>query len=114
MGPMAQDTLPQDEERRLLTISSECHSRERALAEQLLHPRHIMLYPEAMRLANAFQSIRIECKKKWLAFRAYQKQIRDDRRVDKRNSAALLQARSLFIVATRQVHARPTDASGPR
>ena len=111
---MAQDILPQDEERRLLTISSECHARERALAEQLLHPRHSMLYPEAMGLANAFQSIRIECKKKWLALRAYQKKMRDDRREDKRNSAVLLQARSLFIVATHQVHAQPKDASGSR
>ena len=112
---VAQDNqIPQDEERRLLTISEECRAQERTLAEQLLHPRRRMLYPEAMRLANAFQSIRIECKEKWLALRAYQKQMRERRRSDKRNSAALLQAHSLFIVATRQVHAQPKDASGPR
>jgi hypothetical protein len=71
-----------------------------------------MPYPEYIRLANAFQSIRIECKKKWLAFRGYQKQMRDDRRVDKRNSAAVLQAHSLSIAATPQVHPPPKDGSG--
>ncbi len=110
---MAQDTRPEDEERRLLTISSECHARERALAEQLLHPRHRMLYPEAMRLANTFQSIRIECKNKWLALKAYQKKMREHRQADKRNNAALLQAHSLFMLATHQVHAQPKDVSGP-
>jgi hypothetical protein len=112
---MAQDNqIPQDEEHRLREISEKCHAQERALANQLLYPRHSMLYPEAMRLANAFQSIRIECKKKWLAFRAYQKQMREHRRADKVNSAALLQAHSLVIVANRQVHTQPKDASSPR
>lgn len=111
---MAQNPLPQDEERRLLIVSSECHARERALAEQLLHPRDRMLYPEVMRVTNAFQSIRIECKKKWLALRAYQTKMRERRREDKRNRAVLLQSRSLFIVATHQVHAQPKDASVPR
>jgi hypothetical protein len=112
---MAQETkLPKDEERRLLTASEECFGKQRALADQLLNPRRSMLYPEVMRLTNAFQSIRIECKKKWLALRAYQKKMRDDRREGKRNSAVLLQARPLFIVATHPVHAPPKDANGPR
>jgi uncharacterized protein (DUF2236 family) len=107
---VAQDAqIPQDEERRLLTSSEVCRAQERALADQLLNPRRGMLYPEAMRLANAYQSIRIECKKKWLAFRAYQKKMRDDRRVDKRNNAAVLQAHSLSMAATPQVQAAPKD-----
>jgi uncharacterized protein (DUF2236 family) len=112
---VAQDNqLPQDEERRLRELSEKCHAQERALADQLLHPRRSMLYPEAMRLTNAFQSIRIECKKKWLAFRAYQKKMRDDRRVGKVNNAAVLQAHSLSAAATHQTHAQPKDANGPR
>jgi hypothetical protein len=95
--------VPRDEERRLLEISEKCQAQQRAIGDQLLHPPHSMLYPEALRLSNAFQSIRIECKEKWLAFRAYQKQIRQDRRTDKINNAALLQAHSLFIVATHQI-----------
>jgi hypothetical protein len=106
--------VPRDEERRLLEISEKCQAQERAIGDQLLHPRHSMLYPEAMRLTNAFQSIRIECKEKWLAFREYRKKMREGRRADKTNGAALRQAHSLFIVATRQVHAQPKDASGPR
>jgi hypothetical protein len=112
---MAQDNqIQQDEERRLITVSEECLARERAAADQLLHPSHSMLYPEVMRVANTFQFIRNECKAKWFALRAYQKQMREHRRADKRNSAVLLQAHSLFVVATRQVHARPEDVSGPR
>jgi hypothetical protein len=112
---MAPDNqIPQDEVHRLRELSEKCHAQERALADKLLHPRHSMLYPEAMRLTNAFQSIRIECKEKWLAFREYQKKMREGRRADKTNGAALRQAHSLFIVATRQVHAEPKDASGPR
>ena len=112
---MAQDAqIPQDEERRLLTISEECRAQERALADQLSHPRHGMLYPAYKRLLDAYQATRIECKAKWLAVRTYQKKMRDDRRAGKRNNAVVLQARSLFIVATRQVHQRPKDASGPR
>jgi hypothetical protein len=112
---MAQDNqIPQDEEHRLRELSEKCHAQERALADQLLHPRRSMLYPEAMRLTNAFQSIRIECKKKWLAFRAYQKKMRGDRRADKINNAAVLQAHSLSVAATRQIHAQPKDTSGPR
>jgi hypothetical protein len=95
--------VPRDEERRLLEISEKCRAQERAIGDQLLHPRHSMLYPEALRLWDAYQSIRIDCKEKWLAFRAYQEKMREDRRADKRNSAALLQAHSLFIVATHQI-----------
>jgi hypothetical protein len=112
---MAQDNqLLQDEELRLRENSEKCHAEERALADQLLHPRHSMPYPEAMRLTNAFQSIRIECKKKWLAFRAYQKKMREDRRVGKINGAAVLQAHSLSVTVTHQIHAQPKDAGGSR
>jgi hypothetical protein len=112
---VAQDNqIPQDEEHRLRELSEKCHAQERVLADQLLHPGHSMLYPETMRLTNAFQSIRIECKKKWLAFRAYQKKMRDDRRVGKINNAAVLQAHSLSVTATHQIHVQPKDASGPR
>jgi uncharacterized protein (DUF2236 family) len=106
--------LQRDEERRLLTVSEECIARERAAGDQLLHPGHSMLYPEAMRLANTFQFIRNECRAKWLAFRAYQKQVRDDRQENKRNSAAVLQAHSLSVAAAPQFHLPPKDASGPR
>jgi hypothetical protein len=110
---VAQETkLPKDEERRLITTSEECLAKQRVAADQLLHRGHSMLYPEAMRLANAFQSLRIECKKKWLALRAYQRKMRDDRRADKKNKTATLQAHSLFIVGTPQVQAPPRDASG--
>jgi hypothetical protein len=107
---MAQDTQIHVEEHRLLAISEECIAQQRAAADQLLHPSHSLLYPEYIRLANAFRSIRIECKRKWLAFRAYQQKMRDDRR----NNAAAIQAHSLSIAATLQVHAQPNKASGPR
>jgi hypothetical protein len=48
-----------------------------------------------MRLADAYQSLRIESKEKWLAVRTYRREIRDDRRNDKRNKAAGLQAHAL-------------------
>ena len=112
---MAQDTqIPQDEERRLLAISEACTAKEHAAADQLLHPRDGLLYPAYIRLADAYQSLRIECREKWLAVRAYRKKMRDDRRDDKTNKTATLQAHSLFIVATPQVHTQPKDASGPR
>jgi hypothetical protein len=77
--PVAQDTqLPRDEERRLLAISVACSAEERAVADQLLHPRHSLLYPEYMRLVDAYQAIRIECRGKWLAVRTHRKKMRDE------------------------------------
>src|ERR1700730_13776094 len=86
---MAQDAQnSQEEERRLLAISLACIAQEHAAADQLLHPPF-------MRLADAYQSLRIECKEKWLAVRTYRKKMRDDRRDDKTNNAAVLQAHAL-------------------
>jgi uncharacterized protein (DUF2236 family) len=94
-----------------MALSEECRARERIAAEQLLSLGRSILYPEAMRLGNAYQSIRIECKKKWLAMRAYQKTMRDDMRGDKINKAAVLQAHALFRAAT--VQAPPKDGQLP-
>jgi hypothetical protein len=69
-----------DEERRLLAISKECRAQEHAAAHQLLHPPHSLLHPAYMRLVDAYQSIRIECRKKWLAVKAHRKQMRDQGR----------------------------------
>jgi hypothetical protein len=87
--------IPQDEERRLLEICLACSAQEHAAADQLLHPPRAMLHPEYMRLADAYQSLRIECKKKWLALRTCRRKMRDDRRDDKTNNAAILQAHAL-------------------
>jgi hypothetical protein len=93
---VAKDTeISQDEERRLLTIFLACSAQEHAAADQLLHPRHDMLYPARIQLADAYQSLRIESKEKWLALRVYRKKMREDRRDDKTNNAAVLQARAL-------------------
>jgi hypothetical protein len=83
------------EERRLLTISLACSAQEHVAADQLLHPRHDMLYPARIQLLDAYQSLRIESKEKWLALRAYRKKMREDRRDDKTNNAAVLQAHAL-------------------
>jgi hypothetical protein len=48
-----------------------------------------------MRLADAYQSLRIDSKEKWLAVRTYRRKMRDDRRDDKTNSAAVLQSLTL-------------------
>jgi hypothetical protein len=93
---MAQDAQnSQEEERRLLAISLACIAQEHAASDQLLHPPCGMLHPAFMRLADAYQSLRIECKEKWLAVRTYRKKMRDDRRDDKTNNAAVLQAHAL-------------------
>lgn len=93
---MAKDVqISQDEERRLLTISLACSAQEHAAADQLLHPRHDMLYPARIQLADAYQSLRIESKEKWLVLRAYRKKMRDDRRDDRTNNVAVLQAHAL-------------------
>jgi hypothetical protein len=68
-----------------------------------------MVYPAYKRLVDAYQATRIECKGKWLAVRTYQKKMRDDRRADKRNIAVVLQAHSLSMAATPEVHAPPKD-----
>jgi hypothetical protein len=96
---VAQDTpTPQDEERRLLTIFEECSTREQAAAHQLLHPHHPLPHAEYMRLADAYQSLRIESKKKWLALRTYRRKMRDDKIKD---------------LAALQSHALPKDAKHP-
>ena len=93
---VAQDAQnSQEEERRLLAISQACSAQEHAAADELLHPRPGVLYPAYMRLADAYQSLRIECKEKWLALRTYRRKMRDDRRDDKTNNAAVLQAHAL-------------------
>jgi hypothetical protein len=93
---VAQDTqIQQDEERRLLSISLACSAQEHAAADQLLHPPFGMLHPAYMRLVDAYQSLRIECKEKWLAVRTYRRKMRGDRREDKTNNAAVLQAHAL-------------------
>ena len=80
MCPVAQDSqLQRDEERRLLAISEACRVKERAAADQFLHPRHGLPYPAYIGLVDTFQSIRIECKEKWLALRAHRKKMRDNR-----------------------------------
>lgn len=71
--------LQRDEERRLLAISEECRAKEHAAAHQLLYPPHSLLHPAYMRLVDAYQNIRSECRQKWLAVGAYRKKIRDDR-----------------------------------
>jgi hypothetical protein len=77
--PVAQDAQPQrDEERRLLAISEECRAKEHTAAHQLLHPPHSLLHPAYMRLVDAYQNIRRECRKKWLAVGEHRKKIRDD------------------------------------
>ena len=45
-----------------------------------------MLHPAFMRLADAYQSLRIECKEKWLALMTYRIKMRDEQTKD---SAAL-------------------------
>src|SRR5665811_74988 len=93
---MAQDLqIPQDEERRLLAICEACSAQEHAAADQLLHPLLGMPHPAYMRLADAYQSLRIESREKWLALRTYRRKMRDDRRNDKTNNAAGLQAHAL-------------------
>lgn len=93
---MIQDTqIRQDEERRLLAISEACTAQEHAAADRLLNPRQGMLHPAYIRLADAYQSLRIDCKEKWLAVRTYRRKMRDDRRDDKTNNAAGLQAHAL-------------------
>jgi murein L,D-transpeptidase YcbB/YkuD len=92
---MAQDTqTSQDEERRLLAISLACSAQEDAAADQLLHSRSLP-HPAYMRLADAYQSLRIESKEKWLAVRTYRRKMRDGRRDEKINNAAVLQAHML-------------------
>jgi hypothetical protein len=92
---MAQDTQTlQDEERRLLAISLACSAQEDAAADQLLHSRRLP-YPAYMRLADAYQSLRVESKEKWLAVRTHRRKMRDGRRDDKTNNAAILQAQML-------------------
>jgi hypothetical protein len=76
---VAQDTQPQrDEERRLLAISEECSAKEHDAADQLLHPPHSLPHPAYIRLVDAYQNIRSECREKWLAVGAHRKEIRDD------------------------------------
>jgi hypothetical protein len=95
---VAQDTqIPQDEERRLLAISEECSAQEQAAAYQLLHS-HSLPYPAYMRLADAYQFLRIESKEKWLAVRTHRRKMRDD----KINDAVALRS-----------HALPKDAKHP-
>jgi hypothetical protein len=78
--------ISQYEERRLLTISLACSVQEQVAADQLLHPCHDMLYPARIQLADAYQSLRIECKGKWLALRTYRIKMRDEKT---KESAAL-------------------------
>ena len=54
-----------------------------------------MPYSEYMKLADAYQSLRIECKEKWLALRIYRRKMFECRRNDRRNNAAILQADAL-------------------
>ena len=94
---MAKDIqASQNEERRLLTVFLACKALEGAAADQLLRPHHGMPHPAFIQLADAYQSLRVECKKKWLALREYRKTMRDDRRDDKTNNAAVLHAHALF------------------
>ena len=67
-----------DEERLLLTISQECRAQERAAADQLLRRRQNLFYPASMRLVDAYQAIRIECRKKGVAVRMYRKKMREE------------------------------------
>src|SRR5450432_3055346 len=94
---MAQDLqIPQAEERRLLALCEACSAQEHAAADQLLHPLLGMPHPAYMRLADAYQSLRIESKEKWLALRTYRRKMRDDKRDYRTNSATILQANTLF------------------
>jgi hypothetical protein len=79
MFPVAQDTqLQRAEELRLLAISEACSAREHAAANQLLHPPSGLPHPAYMRLVDTFQSVRVECKEKWLAVRAHRKKMREE------------------------------------
>jgi hypothetical protein len=80
MSSMAQDAqLPQDDEtRRLLAAFEACRARELAAADQLSKPRHSMLYPAYMRLADALGVVRLKCNEIRLAIRAHRKKMRDE------------------------------------
>jgi hypothetical protein len=79
MCPVVQDTRlpPDDEERRLLAVSEECHAKELAAADELANPRRSMLYPTYRRLADALGVVRRECIEKWRTLRAYRKKRQD-------------------------------------
>ena len=80
MCPIAQDAqLPQDDEtRRLRAGFDACRAEELAAADQLLKPRHSMLYPAYTRLADALGAIRRKCNDIRLAIRAHRKEMRDE------------------------------------
>lgn len=80
---VVQDTkLPRDdEERRLLADYEACHTEKLAAAEQLLNPRHSMLYPAYKRLVDLLAAIRLKCDEKWFAVRTHRKKMQDGREI---------------------------------
>ena len=62
MRSMAHDSqFPQDDEEiRLLSISSACRAKEHASADQLSDPCHSILHPAYKRLLDALSAIRLK------------------------------------------------------
>jgi hypothetical protein len=69
--------LAQDEDRRLLAEYESCHTEKLAVADQLINPRHSILYPAYKRLADTLEAIRLKCNEKWRELRTHRKKMRD-------------------------------------
>jgi hypothetical protein len=68
---------PNVEEKRLLEASEACRAEELAVSDQIKHPGHSMLFPEAKRLADLLKVIKLKCAGRICALREYRKKVRD-------------------------------------